>query len=314
MRRKIQTIIFVPILAFAFSCKENKSKTSLFNPINSNNVKTLIKKLNTPTGKDVLVVAHRGDWRNFPENSLEAIQSCIEMGVDMVEIDLAKTQDGKLVVMHDKTLNRTTTGNGLVSEWSLQAIKTLSLKNGAGVPTTYKVPTLMEALNVCKGKILINLDKSYEYFNEVYKIAQKTGTTHQIIIKGSNKTADEVVNDFGKKLDTIIFMPVINLDELTNTKKIIEDYQNKLKVKAFEFVFSTDTSMVINNFKHIKQNGSRIWVNSLWSSLNAGYDDNNAIKNPDSIYGWYIKKGINIIQTDRPKLLLDFLRNKNLHE
>ena len=55
----------------------------------------------------VLVVSHRADWRNAPENSLQGIRNCIDMGVDMVEIDLKKTKDGHLVVMHDKTINRT---------------------------------------------------------------------------------------------------------------------------------------------------------------------------------------------------------------
>ena len=60
----------------------------------------------------VMVVSHRGDWRNAPENSLQAIQNCIDMGVDMVEVDLKKTKDGHLIVMHDQTIDRTTTGKG----------------------------------------------------------------------------------------------------------------------------------------------------------------------------------------------------------
>ena len=43
----------------------------------------------------VMVVSHRGDWRNAPENSLQAIQNCIDMGVDMVEVDLKKTKDAQ---------------------------------------------------------------------------------------------------------------------------------------------------------------------------------------------------------------------------
>ena len=58
----------------------------------------------------ILVVSHRADWRNAPENSLQGIQNCIDMGVDMVEIDLKRTKDGHLVVMHDKTINRTMNG------------------------------------------------------------------------------------------------------------------------------------------------------------------------------------------------------------
>ena len=48
--------------------------------------------------------------KNAPENSIQAIQNCIDMGVDMVEIDIRKTKDGHLVLMHDRTIDRTTNG------------------------------------------------------------------------------------------------------------------------------------------------------------------------------------------------------------
>src|SRR5690606_19888219 len=57
----------------------------------------------------VMVVSHRGEWRQAPENSLKAIDLAIEAGVDIVEIDIAKTKDGQLILMHDKTLDRKST-------------------------------------------------------------------------------------------------------------------------------------------------------------------------------------------------------------
>ena len=160
----------------------------------------------------VIVVSHRADWRNFPENSLEAIESAIRMGVDVVELDLQRTKDGKLILMHDSKLDRTTTGKGKVSDWTLDSIKTLRLKNGCNIKTIHKVPTLEEALLAAKGKIMINLDKADRYFDQVYELLQKTGTTEQIIMKGS-KPAKEVKARFGKYLDEVIYMPIVNLDK-----------------------------------------------------------------------------------------------------
>lgn len=280
----------------------------------TNKIDQLHNQLNNSNGSDVLVISHRSDWRNFPENSLEAMTSAIDMGVDVVEMDVAKTKDNQLVILHDKTLDRTTNGSGFVSDWTLDSLRKLYLKDGLGIETKYKIPTLEEALLVCKGKTLVNLDKSYEFFDQAYDVAKKTGTTKQIVMKGYNKTVDQVISDFGAKLDTIIFMPIINLDNQPNALQIIDDYQTKLKVKAFEIVFSKDTSKVLNRFPQIKEKGSRIWVNSLWASLNEGHDDNEAIKNNDSIYGWYLKKGVNMIQTDRPQLLINYLRNKKVHK
>ena len=310
----VKITLFLFSLVFINCSKANKEHSYSPSVQASNNSELLINEINNPNSKNIMVIAHRGDWRHFPENSLEAMKSAIDMGVDMIELDVAKTKDGHLIVMHDRTIDRTTTGSGLVSDWVLDSIKTLYLKNGAGVKTRYKIPTLEAALNVCKGEVLVNLDKSYEFFNEAFEVAKKTGTTKQIVIKGYNKTVDEVISDFGSKLDTIVFMPIVNLDKQPEAWQIINDYQTKLKVKAFELVFSKDTSKVLNKFTQIKQQGSRVWVNSLWASLNAGYEDNEAIKNTDSIYGWYIKKGVNMIQTDRPQLLLDYLRTKNLHQ
>lgn len=167
--KKYLIVLFGFIISYHIvSCKQTK-EASKKDVVSKNNTEKLIKRLNNPTGSDVLVISHRADWRNYPENSLEGISSSMAMGVDMVELDVAKTKDNQLILMHDKTVNRTTTGKGLVSDFMLDSIKKLFLKNGAGVPTKYKIPTLEEALRLCKGKILVNLDKSYEFFTKHMK-------------------------------------------------------------------------------------------------------------------------------------------------
>ena len=79
------------------------------------NLKEILKNFNKPAKENVMVVSHRGDWRNAPENSIQAFQNCIDMGVDMVELDLKKTKDGVLVLMHDKKIDRTMNGKGFPS-------------------------------------------------------------------------------------------------------------------------------------------------------------------------------------------------------
>ena len=94
-----------------------------------NRVSQIREQLMSRSTNSVLVVAHRGDWRNFPENSLEGIENAIKMGVDIVELDVQRTQDGVLILMHDETLNRTTTGKGKVSEVTMDYISNLYLRN-----------------------------------------------------------------------------------------------------------------------------------------------------------------------------------------
>ncbi|MHC2991012.1 glycerophosphodiester phosphodiesterase [Pontibacter sp. HJ8] len=274
-------------------------------------VDQIIKTMKDADSEKVMVVAHRGDWRNAPENSLLAIQLCIDMGIDMVEIDVQQTKDGHLVLMHDKTLERTTNGKGKVADWTLDSLKTLSLKNGLGRTTHHKIPTLEEAMLVAKGDILVNLDKCYDFFPQVYPVLEKTGTVHQAVMKGSHPYR-KVQADFGPLLHKIFYMPIVNLDK-PDAQQVIEEFQKKLKPVAFELVFATDTSRVLNSFDKIKRKGSRVWVNSLWASLNAGRDDDLAETDVEASYGWILGKGANMIQTDRLEPLVDYLRKKNRH-
>jgi glycerophosphoryl diester phosphodiesterase len=167
----------------------------------------------------VLVASHRGDWRNYADNSIEGIESCIRMGIDIVEIDLALTKDSVLVLMHDRTVDRTTNGKGLVSDFTLEEIKQLNLKNGLGRVTDFQIPTLEEVMRVVKGKINVNIDKGDAYFDDVYKILEKTGTIGQVIIK-SDKPYQELRTQYGEHLDKMTFMPVINLNAETTIESI----------------------------------------------------------------------------------------------
>jgi len=293
------------------SCKKENNQIESENFKSSSSLKSITEELNKSDSKNIMVIAHRGDWRNAPENSLKAIKNCIDMVVDMVEIDVRLTKDSIPVLMHDKTIDRTTNGRGKISKWTLNSLKTLYLKNGTNHKTHHRIPTLEEALLTAKGEILVNLDKCYNYFDVVYDVIEKTNTQDQVIMKG-NVTLEKLKNDFEPFLDEVAFMPVINLDD-NDAEAKVNNYINNFQPVAFEFVFNDLNSPIIDKFDSIQKQGSRVWVNSLWESLNAGYENDMAVINSDSIYGWYIKKEINMIQTDRPQLLLKYLRNKDLH-
>lgn len=270
------------------------------------------KKLNNKNLNEVLVVAHRGDWRYAPENSIPAIENSIKMGVDVVEIDIQKTKDGHLILMHDLTLDRTTTGKGLVKNWTLDSIRTLNLKNGAAIKTIHKVPTLEEVLLLSKGRIMLNLDKAYNLFDEVYALLEKTGTADHIIMKGS-KPAATVKNEFGKYLDKVIYMPIVNLDK-PNALQEIEDHLREIKPLAFELLYVSDTNEKAKEVTKILKGKSLIWYNTLWDTMAGGHDDDMSLQNPDKGYGYLIKKlNARIIQTDRPQYLIDYLKSKKMH-
>ena len=261
----------------------------------------------------VLVTALSGDWRNFPENSLEAIDNAIQMGVDIVELDVQRTKDGVLILMHDNTLNRTTTGKGKIEETTMAEISQLKLKNGCAIRTIHKVPTLEEALLHAKGKIMINLDKADRFFEEVYALLEKTGTTKQIIMKGG-KPAEEVKAQFGKYLQEVIYMPIVNLDK-DNAEQQIESFISDMHPVAFELVYANKSNPLPQKLQKSLKGRTLIWYNTLWDTLAGGHDDDASLRNTDDGYGYLIDQlGARIIQTDRPQFLLDYLRSRKLHE
>ena len=261
----------------------------------------------------VIVVAHRADWRNYPENSLEAIQSSIDMGVDMLEIDVQRTKDGVLILMHDHDLDRMTNGNGNIADHTWEEISQLNLKDHQGNMTPYKVAKLEDALNLCKDRIMINLDKADRYFDEVFALLDKTGTGKQIVMKGG-QPADQVKEKFGKYLDNVIYMPVVTINK-EESEQAIQAFLEELKPVAFELCYSNAQSPVPAKMKTLLKGRSLIWYNTLWDWLCAGHHDDLAVEDPDGTYGFMIDSlGARILQTDRPQLMLEYLRSRNLHE
>lgn len=258
---------------------------------------------------EVLVVSHRGDWRYACENSLEAIENAIRMGVDIIEVDVARTKDGHLILMHDEKVDRTTTGTGNVKDLTLSEIRKLHLRNGCHVKTRYRVPTLEEALLAAKGRVMLNLDKAFNYFDQVYKLLEKTGMTEYVIMK-SNVPAKQVKEKYGKYLDEVLFMPVVNLDQ-PEAMENLRQYLRMLKPVAVEFTFSSDANPLPYEVKELMAGRARIWYDTLWDTLAGGHDDESSLIDPDKGYGYLIDNlGATILQTDRPQYLMDYLKSK----
>lgn len=111
-----------------------------------------------PTG-DLTVIAHRGASAYYPENTLVSFQAAIQMAADLIELDVRMTADGEVVVFHDEKLSRLTNGRGRIANYSLAELKKLDV--GGWFDKRFqgeKIPTLKEALAVCKDKIALNIE------------------------------------------------------------------------------------------------------------------------------------------------------------
>ncbi len=274
--------------------------------------KNTAQDLNYLFRNKVMVVAHRGDWRNAPENSFPAIQKCIDMGVDMVEIDLQITKDSTIILMHDKTLDRTSTGIGLINDKNFKSIDSLYLKNGYGMATSQKVPTLLEALKLCKNKILVFLDKNYDYLPEVVKMVKELKMEDQVFYEG-NKTYSEIKSKYGNIIDYINYMPRVSPASSSDTYMMPF---LKLKTESI-FIFSFEKKELNdakNLIKRTKEAKGRIMLTTLWEDTAGGYNDDLAQIDPDANWGKVIELGADLICTDRPATLLHYLRIRGFHD
>lgn len=111
------------------------------------------------TGSTAVISAHRAGPRpGVPENSLGAIAGSIAAGIEVLEVDIALSADGTPVLMHDRTLDRTSTGRGPVGGLRLADLKALRLRDASGSLTEETIPTLAEALALTNGRALLMLD------------------------------------------------------------------------------------------------------------------------------------------------------------
>ena len=278
-------------------------------PFNMTRIERLSKEIKDATSNYVFVVAHRGDWRNAPENSVSAIEKAATMGVDMVEIDIQKTKDGNFVLMHDGNIDRTTNGKGNISDYTVEQLKQFRLRYTDGTLSDEQIPTLKEALLACKGKVLVNLDKGGDYLKEVIPILRETETEDHVLLKGGNSVSS-VRSMLGSNWG-IIYMPVVNLED-GGSANMINSFLTDFQPYAMEVSFSSASFDPQTINQNIINAGCRIWINSLWASLCGGHEDEKAMSNPDANWGWILDKGATIIQTDRPAELIQYLQKKGL--
>jgi glycerophosphoryl diester phosphodiesterase len=262
---------------------------------------------------NVLIVAHRGDHRRFPENSIDALLSAVNLGADIVELDVGRTRDHVLVLMHDSTIDRTTNGSGTVSGRDFADIQRFYLKWPDGRISHSKIPTLRDAMIALKGKCLIMLDKSNNYFDECLEMSKAMDMTNQMIFK-SSKSMDEMKRILEKN-PNIYYGLGINAKN-KNHVDLYRQSLEQLKLQMLEISYTEETSWLISEEARqlADKYDVRIWNNSLdRPRCSAGHCDSEALIDPDANWGWQIEHGVDIIQTDEIVALRAYLYSIGRH-
>lgn len=143
-----------------------------------------------------MVAAHRGGAALWPENSLTAFRNALALGVDALEFDVHLTADGEAVVIHDATLDRTTTGRGPVRSLTLARLRDVRLLDRTGVPTAEGVPTLAQVLDLARGRPVlvlpeIKLDVARVAYPDIEQRVMALLRAHALIGRASVQSFDD---------------------------------------------------------------------------------------------------------------------------
>lgn len=258
-------------------------------------VKEIKKDLLNSASNTVLVALHRATHNNFPENSIPAIKESIRLGVDILEIDVKVTTDGIPVLMHDGTINRTTTGKGKLEEMSFEQLNQFFLVD-KGVVTKYKIPTLEETLLLAKGHILVDLDLKTDKLGPILEVIKKTKTEDIVLFFDDDYNS---LSFFDKKNKDFMMMP--RAHSLAEADSAIALFQPEVVHIDFSFY----TPEVVST---IKKHKARVWINALGPAdvaIRSGKEE--------EALSQLLKNGANIIQTDEPERLLKLLKEKKIH-
>jgi glycerophosphoryl diester phosphodiesterase len=238
----------------------------------------------------IVVVSHRGEHLAHPENTLPAFEAAIEAGADFFELDVRTTSDGRLVLMHDGTVNRTTGGTGKVRELTFDQIRALDA--GAKFDAKFtgtKVPTFEEGLNLAHGKIGVYVDCKELSPADLVAALKKADMLQNVVIYG----------DPGFLKGVLALEPSLAAMPEAGTAARLEKLAGDLSLRVAAFDKGDFKDDAIAMAKRLKL---KIYVDRLWDA--------------DKPEFWQdaVDRGADGIQTDHPAALVEYLRAHGLHK
>ena len=219
----------------------------------------------------MLRIGHRGARAYEPENTIRSFKRALEIGVDAVELDVRKTKDGQLVVIHDADVKRTTDGKGLVSELTLEEVKGFSAEKGE------KIPTLKEVLDFLDKKVKIVIElKEAGVEEQVLAAVHERGLQKNVVIVSFHEEALRRVKELDREVETgLIYV------RHKNPVKAALDLEASYLLPLYRFTHTA-------NVKKAHENGLKVIV---WT-----------INKPEEV-AKYVKKGVDGIASDKPDIL-----------
>lgn len=220
---------------------------------------------------ELLKIGHRGARAYEPENTLSSFRKAIELGANAVELDVRKTKDGKLVVIHNADVNKTTNGEGAINELTLEQIQKLVTDKNEHIPT---LDDVLDSVGK-RVKILIEI-KEVGTEKQILDLIQQKALTDNVIVVSFHEEALKKVRELNSKVETgLIYV------RHKNPIQTALDLKAKYLLALYSFTHSA-------NVKKAHENGLKMIV---WT-----------INKREEVEE-YKKKGVDGIASDRPDIL-----------
>ena len=280
---KMKYILILCLFLTSFSCKEKAEKQS------ETNKSTLVSWFAYQPNRAPVISVHRGgkSIENYPENCLETLQYVNNRIPAVYEIDVAKTKDNRLVLMHDNSLNRTSTGEGDITNYTYKELLQYNLEDDFGNETAFKIPLFKDVLVWAKANnvfLTIDIKKSVSV-NQVVALVEEVGAEDiSIIITYDMKQASAAYKAAPNLLLSVSARNDEELDWLLHSEIPTEN------MIAFTGTRLSDPSF----YKKLNDLGITCMLGTL------GNLDKQAEAKGGDLYKKWVDLGIDVIATDRP--------------
>ncbi|MBE6883618.1 MAG: glycerophosphodiester phosphodiesterase family protein [Ruminococcaceae bacterium] len=263
------------------------------------------------TARDhMFIVAHRGvSGGNIPCNTLTAYEIALKQGADMIEVDLSTTADGKLVIFHPGMERYHLNEHVNIAEMPYEEVKKLRYCNYDRCPTQFGIVPFDDILETFKGRCYINIDKFWGNPVGIYNAVKQHNMQEQILVKSA--LSDQVLDVLTEVAPELPFIPIVSESHPQHQELM----KKMINYVGAEVLFAKDDSVLASEefIDGMHRDGKLVWVNSIIynhkAQLSGEHSDDTAFTESFEYgWGWLANRGFDIIQTDWPLMLINFLK------
>ena len=266
--------------------------------------------LNCSAKEKIIIVAHRGVFGgNIPCNTMAAYEIALKQGADMLETDVNATADGKLICFHPGMEKEHLAKKVSLPQMPWSEVSKLRFANIDDHVTQFGILTFDDFLETFKDRCFINVDKFWDNPEAIYQTVKRHGMLDQIVVKAP--PTDGVLRVLEELAPELAYMPVVRVN-FDGHEELMKKNVNYVGIEA---LFFDDSDEIVSEafIDRVHRDGKLMWVNSIIydykEQIAAGHSDDTALTESEELgWGWLADRGFDLIQTDWPMMLIDYLK------